>query len=330
MFEVDPNLWLQSFSSPWLTALMLAVSQLGYEWFYIALIVVLAFGVRLRPTLGVMLALLLAGVATNAAKSGFELPRPSDVDARVLDQGEVNRSLVSDGGARAFIALPSPEARAALRATPDPDYGFVSGHVSAATALCLGLLLFFRIRGRFALVVLCAWPLLMAMSRMYLGRHFLADAIGGLLVGGLAVLAAAWLLPVRAEARAQPARLWLLAGGTLALCLLAPFTPLLEQQGLGRLAGLVIVLGVLSWRGFPADAGKPWQRVARIACVCLAYVAVDSAAGWLGAAAGWQDDDAAWLPVAAIATATMFLASVAAARSLRLFREPVAGDPGRA
>jgi membrane-associated phospholipid phosphatase len=324
MFEVDPNLWLQSFASPWLTALMLAVSQLGHEWFYIAVIVVLAFGVRLRPTLGVLLAVLLAGLATNAAKSGFELPRPSDVDARVLDSGEVHRSLVADGGATAFIALPSRQARDALRATPDPDYGFVSGHVSAATALCLGLMLFFRIRRRAAVLVLCAWPLLMAVSRMYLGRHFLADAAGGLLVGAAGAIAAAWLLPVRADARRQPLRLWLLAAGTLALCVLAPSTPLLEQHDLGRLAGLVMVLGVLSWRGYPADAGKPWQRVARIACAGLAYVAVDAATGWLGATAGWPEGDAAWLPVAAIATAAVFLGGIAAARLLRLSKAPAA------
>lgn len=31
MFEVDPNLWLQSFSSPGLTWLMLGISRLGYD-----------------------------------------------------------------------------------------------------------------------------------------------------------------------------------------------------------------------------------------------------------------------------------------------------------
>jgi membrane-associated phospholipid phosphatase len=322
VFEVDPNLWLQSFSSPSLTWLMLGVSRLGYDWFYIALIVVLGFGVRLRPTLGVMLALLLAGVATHAAKTGFELPRPSDVDARVLYKGEVHHPLVVDGGARAFLALPSPEAREALRATPDPDYGFISGHAAAATAMCLALLLFFRLRGRTAWIALCAWPFLMGVSRMYLGRHFLGDVFGGLFVGSLAAFTAAWLLPVQAKARAPQGRLWLLAGGVLALCAVAPFTPLLDQHRLGQLAGLVAVLGVLSWRGFPADDGHPWQRTARVACLCLTYFVVDATAGWLGDVAGWDDASLAWLPVAAIATASMFLAGITLARKLRLFREP--------
>src|SRR5690606_37832116 len=137
LFQVDPNLWLQSLASPFLTWLMLGISQLGLTPFYVALIVVLGFGVRLRPTLGVMLALLIAGTATNAAKTGFELPRPVDVDARVLNEMEAPRALLDAGGAPTFIGLPTPEARASLRATADPDYGFISGHTSAATAMCV-------------------------------------------------------------------------------------------------------------------------------------------------------------------------------------------------
>ncbi len=311
MFEVDPNLWLQSFASPFLTWLMIGVSELGYTWFYVALIVVLGFGLRLRPTLGVMLALLLAGVATHAAKTGFELPRPSDVDARVLYKLEAPRALVADGDAPSFLALPTPEAREALRATADPDYGFISGHPSAATAMCLALVLFFGLRRRAAWVALLAWPLLMGLSRMYLGRHFLADVTGGLVLGVAAAALAYWLLP---------RRWWLLAGGVGLLCLLAPFTPLLHPGGLGQLAGLVIVLGVLDWRGYPADDGRIWQRAARVALLCVFYLAVDAIAGQLGEAAGWGEANPAWIPVVAIATSIMFLGAIAVSRRLGLYR----------
>jgi len=313
VFEVDPNLWLQSFASPFLTWLMIGVSELGYTWFYVALIVVLGFGVRLRPTLGVMLALLLAGVATHAAKSGFELPRPSDVDARVLYKLEAPRALVVDGDAPSFLALPTAEARDALRATPDPDYGFISGHTSAATAMCVALLLFFGLRRRTAWIALLAWPLLMGLSRMYLGRHFLADVTGGLVVGVAAALLAYWLLP---------GRWWLLAAGVGLLCVLAPFTPLLHPAGLGQLAGLSIVLGVLARRGYPSDDGRFWQRAARVALLCAFYLAVDAITGHLGAAAGWTEGSPAWVPVVAVATATMFLGAIAVSRRLGWYREP--------
>ncbi len=301
---------------------MLGISELGYTWFYVALIVVLGFGVRLRPTLGVMLALLLAGVATHAAKSGFELPRPADVDARVLYKLEAPRALVADGGAPSFLALPTPEARDALRLTEEPDYGFISGHTSAATAMSIGLLLFFGLRRRAAWLVLLAWPLLMGLSRMYLGRHFLADVAGGLVVGSAAACLAYWLLPIAADAATRRRRSWLLAGGIGLLCLLSPFTSLLHPAGLGQLAGLVVVLGVLAWRGYPSDGGRAWQRAARVALLCALYLLVDSVTGRIGEAAGWSEASPAWVPVVAIATAVMFLGAIAVSRRLGLYRDP--------
>ena len=325
MFEVDPNLWLQSFASPVLHWLMLAVTTLGYDWFYIVLIVVLGFGLRLRPTLGVMLALLLAGLVTHAAKTGFGMPRPSDVDVRMLnEEGEPHVPLVAHGGADHFLGLPSPEARSAIRALPDPDYGFISGHVAAATAMCLGLLLCFRIRKRALWIALGAWPVLMALSRMYLGRHFLGDALGGLLVGILMALLAAWLLPREASPRASRTRVCVLAISTVALCMLMPFTSLLDGPMVGKLAGLVIVLGVLGWRGFPDDGGTLAQRAGRIACVCAVYFGVKVAVRALAGATGWDDDSLLWLPVTIVATATMFLGAIALAKWLGLFRNDVA------
>ena len=324
MFQVDPNLWLQSLASPFLTWLMLGVSLLGLTLFYVALIVVLGFGVRLRPTLGVMLALLIAGTATNAAKTGFELPRPVDVDARVLNEMEAPRALVdAGGGAPTFLGLPTPEARASLRATADPDYGFISGHTSAAAAMCVALLLFFRLRRRAAWVALLAWPLLMGLSRMYLGRHFLADVFGGLVVGLASGLIAYWLLAPDTGTATARRRLGWLAGGVGALCMLAPFTHLLHPTGLGQLAGLVVVLAVMAWRGYPPDAGSLWQRSARVGLLCAFYVLCHGIADRIGEAAGWSEASAAWIPVVAAATTLMFLGAIAVSRRLGLYREPV-------
>lgn len=322
MFQVDPNLWLQALASPYLTWLMLGVSQLGLTPFYVVLIVVLGFGVRLRPTLGVMLALLMAGLATHAAKTGFELPRPVDVDARVLNRMEGPRALVDAGGAPGFLDLPTQEARDALRATTEPDYGFISGHTSAATAMCVSLLLFFGLRRRAAWIALAAWPPLMGFSRMYLGRHFLGDVGGGLVVGVAAGLLAYWLLAPRADARTGSRRLALLASGVGVLCVLAPFTPLLHPSGLGQLAGLVLVLVALAWRGYPPDTGATWQRLARIAVLCVFYVLCQGVADRIGEAAGWNETSAAWIPVVAVATAVMFLGAIAVSRRLGWYREP--------
>ncbi|MGN6513759.1 MAG: phosphatase PAP2 family protein, partial [Lysobacteraceae bacterium] len=113
------------------------------------------------------------------AKDGLRLPRPVQVDARVLDEGQPNRKwLVEAGGAPSIAALPSAGALAAERVAPDPDYGFISGHVASATALCIAIWLLFGVRSRWGRAILLAWPVLMALSRMYLGRHFLGDVLG--------------------------------------------------------------------------------------------------------------------------------------------------------
>lgn len=118
MFEVEPNLWLQLFATPWLDWLMEAVSLLGQEWFYAAMVLAIAFGLRLRPMLGVMLALLLAGLGTHAIKDGVGLPRPVQVDARVLDKSEPNTQwLVRQGGASTAFGLPSEQAIVATAST---------------------------------------------------------------------------------------------------------------------------------------------------------------------------------------------------------------------
>ena len=83
MFQAEPIVWLQSFESPALTWFLGAVSWLGYTPVYISLILGLIFAVKLRPSLSVLLALLITGLLTQTLKDGFALPRPSQVDERV-------------------------------------------------------------------------------------------------------------------------------------------------------------------------------------------------------------------------------------------------------
>ena len=113
----------------------MAVSALGYTPFYVGVVVALAFGWRLRQGLGVAVALLLAGFLAQSMKTAFALPRPSDVDERVMEVPEWQpEALVARGGAPGFWELPTREAIAAVRERPDSSYGFPSGHVATSTA----------------------------------------------------------------------------------------------------------------------------------------------------------------------------------------------------
>ena len=171
MFDLDPIVWLQSWASPWLTGLMNGISMLGYTRAYVAITVFLAFGLRMRAAVALLVLIALNGAMTDIAKAAAETPRPDwseGVQALSVWAGDV-RDRDSD--------------------TPtevEDDYGFPSGHVSASTAFAVGLVLLLR-GGRRGWIAAVAWIALMALSRMYLGRHFLGDVLGGAGIGLAAI-----------------------------------------------------------------------------------------------------------------------------------------------
>ncbi len=278
MFQTDLHVALQGFfDAGWMLPLMTAISALGYATAYMVLIAVCAFGLRLRAGLMILLAVLLMSGVSSMVKQATDLPRPSDIDARVLDKGRSGRALLDDGRVAGFWSLPSQEAIARFRDQQGSrDPGFLSGHVGAASAACMALLLGFGVRSvgwRLALVV--GWPLLMALSRMYLGRHFLADVLAGWLAGLAVAVLACWLFPrVPAAARNR----WRLAViGVLALAWagVASVSGWIEVDTGGQLAGLFIVLVVLQCRSWPDDPRRTWQRFARP----LAFIVISLAMG---------------------------------------------------
>lgn len=327
MFEADPNLWLQSFSAPWLLWLMVAISELGTATFYMLAILLLAFGVRLKATLGVLLALVVAGAVTSAAKLGFALPRPSEVDARVLDKGETGQALVDDGAAQTFWGLPNDNAIAAVRAAGDMDYGFISGHASAAMAFALGLVVFFGAGRRWIWIVAAGWGLLMGMSRMYLGRHFLADVIGGWIVGALvAWLAWCFVRAIESSDVATRKRAWMLAIGAaaafLVLSLLAPFG---NPGSAGEIAGTLTCLFVAGCFGNVDESG-PARRVLRVALALALGFGVDALLAGAWAYGGWPDRHPVSFAFATIGYVAAIAGTFFFARWLRLYRH----SPGHA
>ncbi len=99
-------------------------------------------------------AMFLAGlVANDLAKEVFDRPRPGPPEFRMLDPGD------------------------------DPGYAFPSGHAQGSAFLYGFLAL--RVKQGWQRAVLLCLPLLVGLSRLYLGRHWPSDVLGGLLVGGL-------------------------------------------------------------------------------------------------------------------------------------------------
>ncbi|MCO5182980.1 MAG: phosphatase PAP2 family protein [Anaerolineae bacterium] len=65
----------------------------------------------------------------------------------------------------------------------EPSFGFISGHAQLSTVLVYFLAAW--IRRKWAWIVATIWVILMALSRVYLGVHFVHDVVAGILLGAL-------------------------------------------------------------------------------------------------------------------------------------------------
>jgi membrane-associated phospholipid phosphatase len=190
MFETELHRWLQTFNAPAIEYFMRAVSVFGEEEFYALLMLGVIFGVDRRKGFLLTQVLLWASLTTALLKHAFALPRPVDVDTLVKDiTGERNcPSPFVARGASGFFDLLPPDVVAYFRAQPHISYGFPSGHCSSSVATCGSAAILFR--RSWLIWATTGMIILMPISRMYLGRHFLADVLGGLVLGLLFILAA--------------------------------------------------------------------------------------------------------------------------------------------
>jgi membrane-associated phospholipid phosphatase len=171
MFDIHPIVWLQSWASPTLTGVMNGISLLGYTRAYIAIAVLLVFAFRQRAAVALLVLIVLNGAFTDIAKAAASTPRP-DADLRVQALSLFDRFR---------------ERRADTPTETEDSSGFPSGHVSATTTFAIGLAMLLKWRRR-GWMFAVAWMAAMAISRMYLGRHFPGDVLGGVGVGLVVLL----------------------------------------------------------------------------------------------------------------------------------------------
>jgi membrane-associated phospholipid phosphatase len=269
-FDIRPILWLQARGSPALTSVMYFVSLFGYTHFYVAIAIILALVHRLRAGAALLMLIALNGVVVNTTKMSVSFPRPDAVDTRIERLGVVSH----DGDATATFRKVFAEGASPERVDYGA-YGFPSGHVAVATAFWLGLVFIFGWRG--AWVGVLVWVPIVALSRMYLGRHFLGDVLGGFgagvivtAIGMLGLNLARLGNPATAPDRARRiARRVLLIAAALTVAGIAIDVPdpLDASRLLGLAAGTVLI--VRTDRQF--DTVSIGARLVRVAVTAILF-----------------------------------------------------------
>lgn len=203
---VEFTLWLQQFSSPGLDAFFHAVTNVGHEYAYIAILLIVYWCVDRR--VGNRLALVfLASIWLNGyLKELFQTARP----------------MVADG-VRVLVV--------------EESFGFPSGHAQGSATLWGRLALSFRSPGFWVIAALLV--ALIGLSRVYLGAHYLGDVLGGWAVAALvlALFAAAEALFERVS---LSRRIKLLLAVLLPLLLVPLYQSDVSFQALGVMMGWML------------------------------------------------------------------------------------------
>jgi membrane-associated phospholipid phosphatase len=273
MFQTKIMIGLQSLSREGLTWLMLQITATGYYKFVIAMVIAVMFGISLRKGFLLFQIIAWTAIVSEMAKQFFGLPRPFFADSRVacLDPDMHATTTFRDMGGPGFFDLPKRAVIDAFR-LKGMSFGFPSGHASGAVAMWGGLAVIFRKR---ALAWLAPFLVaLVAFTRLYLGVHFLADVLGGIVLGGLLLLLA-WRFIGSNESRecffaagrtkltnALPGILYFLF--LFILPLLLVLFRLLSATFAGFYIGLNAAFTLALREGLPEDKGPIPTRLARV------------------------------------------------------------------
>lgn len=264
MFQTEPIVFLQSFANPLLTFIMKGMAVTGYTWFLSVVILLVMLGLDFRKGFQVFQIVIWTGIITSIAKDLFALPRPIWVDFNVQDyeSGHPNLSPFNGMGARGFFGF-LPQNVIDTNRQNGGSFGLPSGHVSSAVALWGGLALAFR--GRLIGRIVPALVVLMGISRMYLGKHFLVDVLGGAALGIIVLVVARQLISGNQEGD----RKFRLPGAVpyvfyLGLPLLLAIASIAPGELVGSLIGVNVVYLALRKLGFPDETGSVSMRALRV------------------------------------------------------------------
>ena len=158
-FEADLIRLLQRMSNGFTDTVFLGISQLGTELAFLAIAVVLYWCLD-KPYAYRFFNVYILGVAiTNFLKLGFKRTRPFNA-YKIRSIGD-----------------------------PESTYSFPSGHTESISSISTLLTIKYGKKYRAVPIVCIAATVLVMISRMYLGQHYLSDVFCGLTVGVFCAIA---------------------------------------------------------------------------------------------------------------------------------------------
>ncbi|HYF63267.1 MAG TPA: phosphatase PAP2 family protein [Herpetosiphonaceae bacterium] len=242
--QLDFIKWLQSFHSPVLDKIMLWVTSVGGEDFYLLFGPIFFWCVGIG--MGVRLCMILLGsfYLNDVLKEAFATLRPIVAHP---DQ----------------VRMPAEAAITAQDGLGNWQGAFPSGHAQHTVVFWAFVALWLRRPAAWAAAL--AMIALVSLSRIYLGVHWPIDILGGWLLGA-AFIAAAVLVPPLIERLAPRQREWLLlAAGAGSVALFLIDGSIFRAKMLGFLGGALFSL-VLQQRYLPFKVGgSPSVQVAKAA-----------------------------------------------------------------
>ncbi len=292
MFQTEPILFLQSFSNELLDLFFIAVTSMGERESVAFFTIAVIFGIDLRKGFVLLHMVFWTAFATGWAKDFFALPRPFHIDAAVRAIGkDIAPTPFKGTGAETFWSLPGKTAIEFARWYRTGSFGFPSGHTSGAVALWGGLAVLFCKKW-----VCLTCGLLMVMvpfSRLYLGRHFIADILGGYLLGAAILGFIFWIAFTRpavkkflfsrgtlsSEASKTEARFS--AGYLFGLPILIMLLFSSHITYPAMLLGLNMGFFLVSLRRVPDDSGSIPHRIMRVCIAGIIFLMTEYVLGLL-------------------------------------------------
>jgi membrane-associated phospholipid phosphatase len=283
MFQTELILHLQSLASDGLTIFMNTITSLGDDKIAAVILLLIALGISFRRGMLLIQIFMWTMLLTDGLKVFFNLPRPTFVNSNVqeLQHNFANVSPFTSNGAETFFGSMDPKVVTAFHLQGEADFGFPSGHVSSVVAVWGGIMFLFR--KRIFYWVAPALIVLVALSRMYLGRHFLGDVLGGIAVS-VVVLAAACLFlkqwgfeqklfeRTNLEVTSKFYNVLLYTLLLVAPLVLGVLSPDVLGRGAGYLVGANTALIVIIMKqGVPNDTASLLKRLVRASLGLLFY-----------------------------------------------------------